>query len=30
MGYDDRPDSDDCIIAVDLGTGDFCYDQDPG
>lgn len=27
MGYDDRPDSDDCIIAVDLGTGDFCYDR---
>ena len=27
MGYDDRPDSDDCIIAVDLGTGDFYYDR---
>lgn len=27
MGYDDRPDGDDCIIAVDLGTGDFCYDR---
>ena len=27
MGYDDRPDSDDYIIAVDLGTGDFCYDR---
>ena len=27
MGYDEKPDSDDYIIAVDLGTGDFCYDQ---
>lgn len=27
MGYYDRPDSDDYIIAVDLGTGDFCYDR---